>query len=267
MVTIDTKLDLSTIISNIIATTIVYPLDTIRIRKQIQLPVEYKRNTLYKGYGAGILRQICYSSPNIILFRKMTHSYRQTQQNDPSIFIKTIFAAVSGAIGGIIGNPAEVLQIRSIKDPLHKNVFLTAKHIHTTYGMREYFKGIKPMALRASVFNAGRLPVYSETKKYINETIPQLQNSVYNHAISSFVGAFVGVVISNPIDVVKTRIQSNRQETIISQLVKDIMHTEGPSGFYRGFVQNFLKSGPHSIISFILIEQIGMYMGGEKMTL
>ena len=122
MVTIDTKLDLSTIISNIIATTIVYPLDTIRIRKQIQLPVEYKRNTFIKGMVPEFYVKYVIHRPTLFLFRKMTHSYRQTQQNDPSIFIKTIFAAVSGAIGGIIGNPAEVLQIRSIKDPLIKRI-------------------------------------------------------------------------------------------------------------------------------------------------
>ena len=257
--------NLSTFASNIIATTIVYPLDTIRLKTQLNMPIDYKIRPLYKGYYAGILRQICYSSPNIIFYRNFTEKYHDTYNKSPSFMYKILFSGLSGGIAGVIGNPSELLLVRSIEDTSGKNIFQLGKQIYKQGGLKSFATGITPMTLRCSAFNMGRLSVYSETKEWIQTNHPQYKGSVLSHGLSATIGSITGMIISNPLDVVKSKIQGQENTMSVQELCSSIVRKEGIKGFYRGFVPGLMKTAPHSILSFIFAEQMTILYTGKEL--
>lgn len=254
-----------TFASNIIATTIVYPLDTIRLKKQLHLPIDYKINPLYKGYYAGILRQICYSSPNIIFYRTFTEKYHDTYNKSPSFMYKTLFSGLSGGISGAIGNPSELLLVRSIEDTSGKNIFQLGKQIYKQGGLKSFATGITPMTLRCSAFNMGRLPIYSETKEWIQTNYPHYKGTVVSHGVSATLGSITGMIISNPLDVVKSKIQGQENTMSLQELCSSILRKDGIKGFYRGFFPGMMKSAPHSILSFVFAEQMTLLYTGKEL--
>ena len=255
---------MSTFASNIMATTIVYPLDTIRIRKQLDEEPLYNRKALYKAYPAGILRQITYSSPNLIFFRKLNEQYKK-KHGEPSLMMKTFFGSLSGATAGLLGNPAEAIMVRSIKDRQYQNMFHSMRTIYAEKQWKGFFNGLAPMSLRCGVYNAGRLPIYSETKNYIQQHYPSQKGSVLSHGIAAFSGSFVGLLASNPLDVIKSRMQGSKQSPTIQQVIAEILQKDGMQGFYRGLMASFFKSGPHSIFSFVFAEQLTLLLTGKEL--
>jgi len=155
--------------------------------------------------------------------------------------------------------------IRSVKDPQYKNVFQTAMQIYTTYGAREFTKGVAPTAIRSAIFNAVRLPVYTESKRHLNEVFPTYTGSISTHFAAASSGALIGIIASNPIDVVKSKIQGSSSEKRMGDAFRQIYTQSGIGGFYKGFVPSLLKSGPHSVISFVLIDQLSLYFSGKEL--
>jgi hypothetical protein len=66
---------------------------------------------------------------------------------------------------------------------------------------------------------------------------------------------FISAAVTSPVDVVKTRVMKQpvtsdgkRQYRNTLDCMAQIIRTEGLFGFYKGFVPNWLRIGPHTII-------------------
>jgi hypothetical protein len=257
--------NVTTIISNIIATTIIFPMDTMRVQKQLDLPTIYNIRSLYKGYSAGVLRQIMYSSPNLIIYRSLNNMYGSTTEKESPILFKSVCGFVSGGISGVLGNSAELLFVRAVKDPHYTNIVQSASQIYNSHGLREFTKGSLPMGLRCAIFNAARLPIYSESKHILNDTYPTYNGHVYIHFVAAFTSAFMGTIASSPIDVVKSNIQQSSSKKNIGDMFRQIYALYGIAGFYKGFIPSLLRTGPHSILSFLMIDQFSLFFSGKEL--
>lgn len=76
--------------------------------------------------------------------------------------------------------------------------------------------------------------------------------------ISSMGGAIASLAISQPLDVVKTRIQNrsfNSPESGVN-IIKNLIKVEGPSAFMKGFTPKVLAVGPKLVFSFTIAQQL-----------
>ena len=252
------------VLSSFGATSMVHPFDVIKISQQLRLPIQYKIPDIYRGLPTGLFRQFTYSAPNTFLFSEMLRQYRLKYGNEPNIAYKGVMGAISGGIGGITGTPSEVLLVRAIyKYPPPMGMLTHAKSIYTQEGLYGFFKGSSAAIFRACTFNSVRLSFYSETKNLLTNTYPSMTGSSYIHFMSATVGALSGVLISNPIDVIKSRVQQPKNTKTTTQLIQYTLRTEGMSGFYRGTFAMMSKTIPHSIISFVLFEQMTRWFTGS----
>ena len=82
------------------------------------------------------------------------------------------------------------------------------------------------------------------------------------------IAGFATAFVTSPVDVVKTRIMNERvlaEETLVyvstgSTLMKIIKH-EGVGGLYKGFIPNWARIGPHTIITFMIFERLRSIVG------
>ena len=85
------------------------------------------------------------------------------------------------------------------------------------------------------------------------------------HVVSSLVGGLACALATNPVDVVKTRIMNELvvhsaggqqvYDGLLNSFVS-ILREEGVGGFYKGFIPNWARLGPHTIITFLIFEQL-----------
>ena len=83
------------------------------------------------------------------------------------------------------------------------------------------------------------------------------------HFVASFVASLIATTAANPADVVKTRVM-NDPHSVVGGAVghfKRILKMDGPVGFLKGWTASYLRIGPHTVISLVLIEKVRQMIG------
>ena len=255
------------LLSNMAATSVIYPLDNMRIKQYNNTKINYKLNELYQGFSLGLLRQITYGTPNIFIYSYLLSKYNKINKNESSFYTKSIYGCISGSIGGLLGSPTELIMLKKIQNNNKSiNIISLVKNKYNKEGLSSFFKGSFPTVIRSVLYNGSRLPIYSETKNKIVKYYPNIDNSIKLHVTSAIISSTIGLIISNPFDVVKTRYQNIQSNNIkLIDLFKKIIKEEGMRTFYKGFIPSFTKCIPHAIISFTLLENLNSYYKINKL--
>merc|ERR1712093_316738 len=84
------------------------------------------------------------------------------------------------------------------------------------------------------------------------------QATFFQTALSSMGGAIASLVVSQPLDVVKTRVQNRGFDAPESgaNIVKNIIREEGPGAFFKGFTPKVMAVGPKLVFSFTIAQQL-----------
>lgn len=94
------------------------------------------------------------------------------------------------------------------------------------------------------------------TKEKIFHLQDNRKASFFQHFVASSVGATLSIVLVNPLDVVKTRIQNkpfDKPESGIS-IVSNIVREEGITAFMKGVTPKVLTVGPKLVFSFTVAQ-------------
>jgi len=172
---------------------------------------------------------------------------------------KPMCNAVAGAligIGEVAILPLDVLKIKSQTNPdALKGRGILDIIRKERFGL--YRGGMWTAARNApgsfALFGASAL-----TKEYVFGLENYNKASFFQNTISSVMGAFASLVVSNPLDVVKTRIQNkhfDRPESGTS-IVKNILKNEGPTAFFKGLAPKLLVVGPKLVFSFTIAQSL-----------
>jgi len=76
--------------------------------------------------------------------------------------------------------------------------------------------------------------------------------------VASVAGASASLIVSAPLDVIKTRIQNRNFENPESgfRILTNMVRHEGPSSFFKGLVPKLLMTGPKLVFSFWLAQTL-----------
>jgi len=80
----------------------------------------------------------------------------------------------------------------------------------------------------------------------------------YQNFVASIAGASASLVVSAPLDVIKTRIQNRNFDNPESgfRILSNMARKEGPSAFFKGLVPKLLMTGPKLVFSFWLAQTL-----------
>jgi len=175
---------------------------------------------------------------------------------------------LSGAMGGLCGNPADVVNIRMQADgKLDPALRRNYKHaidglirITREEGVGSLFSGLGPNVGRAMLMTAAQLASYDSIKASLLRT-PWFKDNMVTHFTASLAAGFVATVVCAPVDIVKTRLMNAPKGEVMtaSNCFATIARNEGLGGFYKGFVPAFVRLGPHTVITFMVLEQLRKY--------
>lgn len=200
-------------ISGIVQTLIGHPFDTIKVYYQNSLKKKIKLTNLYRGISYPLLTNSCVTSLNFSVYSYMREKFNTSHM---------ISGGVSGIATGIVLTPIELYKIRRqlfVKSPVKPT------------------KGFSSCLLREIPAFAS----YFSTYHYLKENNWSILNS----------GGIAGMVcwiITYPLDVIKTRVQSGKAQNIMSAFKQ--------GSLFNGISICLLRSYPVNAIGFYSYEYI-----------
>ncbi|XP_076336544.1 mitochondrial dicarboxylate carrier-like [Tachypleus tridentatus] len=258
-----------------------HPLDLLKVHLQTQQEgkISIVRNTiniiryqgvlaLYNGLSASLLRQLTYSTTRFGIYEVVKQN--MTKPGEPLPFYKKVmFAAAAGSAGGFVGTPADMVNVRMQNDiKIPKDQRRNYKHavdglwrVYRTEGINRLFAGASTATCRAALMTVGQLSMYDQIKQTLLHTSYFVDNLV-THFTSSLLAGAIATTMTQPLDVLKTRTMNARPGEYKS-IFHLIMVTAklGPLGFFKGYVPAFVRLGPHTILTFVLFEQLRQRFG------
>ncbi|KAI4139136.1 MAG: hypothetical protein L6R39_006452 [Caloplaca ligustica] len=171
-------------------------------------------------------------------------------------------ASTSGFLGGVAGNPADVLNVRMQHDAAlpppqrrnYKHALDGLVRMTREEGVHSLFRGVLPNSMRAVLMTTSQLASYDGFKRLVLEYTP-LDDSLATHFSASCLAGFVATTICSPVDVIKTRVMSAKDSEGLSCLLGRVYRAEGVGWMFRGWVPSFVRLGPHTIATFLFLEQ------------
>ncbi|XP_032598630.1 mitochondrial dicarboxylate carrier isoform X2 [Drosophila grimshawi] len=182
---------------------------------------------------------------------------------------KVQLATFAGILGGIVGVPGDVVTVRLQNDnklPVeqrrnYKHIFDGLYRIAQEEGIQSLFRGTLPALTRAVLLTIGTNGAYDQVKQMLQDSF-DFREGLALHFITSTVAGFIGTLMTQPIDVIKTTYMNARPgEYSGLGAVAASIAKQGPLAFYKGFVPALMRVSPNTIITFMLYEQARLHFG------
>ncbi|KAK2790312.1 Mitochondrial dicarboxylate transporter [Emmonsiellopsis sp. PD_33] len=219
---------------------------------------------LYNGLSASLLRQITYSTTRFGVYEEMKS--RLDPSSTPSLPTLIAMASASGFIGGLVGNPADVLNVRMQSDAAlppaqrrnYKHAFHGMAHMIRHEGPASLFRGVWPNSTRAILMTTSQLATYDSFKRMCIDHFGMSDN-LTTHFTASLMAGFVATTVCSPVDVIKTRVMTASAAEAkghnIAGLLREVFRKEGFSWMFRGWTPSFIRLGPQTIATFLFLEE------------
>ncbi|KAJ3271772.1 hypothetical protein HDV01_006380 [Terramyces sp. JEL0728] len=268
-------------IACMVAATFTHPIDTIKTRLQLngELAQVSKSNVvmnmikeegvfaLWRGLTPSLLREASYSTIRMGLYEPFKKLFSAGEVKEP-LYKKIMAGGASGIIGACIANPTDLIKVRfQASSNIKVGVIQTTIDIVKTEGFWGLYRGVGPTSQRAMILTATQLSSYDHTKRYLIDTL-NFNEGILTHFVASMVAGFACATTTAPVDLVKSRYMNQKYENgkglVYSSPADCFVKTfraEGIPGFFKGWLPSWLRLGPHTIITFIVLEQLRKYSG------
>ncbi|KAG7516177.1 hypothetical protein JOB18_024928 [Solea senegalensis] len=269
-----------------IADLITFPLDTAKVRLQIQgeahkiegaSATKYRgvfgtimtmvrtegARSLYSGLVAGLQRQMSFASVRIGLYDSMKQFYTRSTES-AGIVTRLMAGCTTGAMAVAFAQPTDVVKVRfqaqvRLADggKRYKGTLDAYKTIARDEGIRGLWKGCIPNITRNAIVNCAELVTYDMIKELLLK-YDLMTDNLPCHFTAAFGAGFCTTVVASPVDVVKTRFMNSGTGQYSSAIncAFTMLRNEGATSFYKGFTPSFLRLGSWNIVMFVTYEQI-----------
>ena len=266
------------------------PLDTLKVKSmtgQVKIPasvtsptgkllnvisVTYSKEGLRAFYGgkacisAAFQRQMVMASVKFGCYDNVKKRYcqffdvSQNQLETPK-FVKIMAASTTGIIGVLVGQPTDVVKVRTqAKLDSYKSTRQAYKDIYKHEGIRRgLWRGTLPGALRNMAVNSAEIGAYDIIKSFILRN-KLMENNWPCFVFSSFCTGCIATAVSSPFDVMKT-IYTNAKPGEYRNLLDCLVKTWSQGGiksFYRGATFNGSRLVVWNIFMFFSLEELNL---------
>eukprot|EP01024_Parvocaulis_polyphysoides_P021263 TRINITY_DN2006_c1_g2_i1.p1 TRINITY_DN2006_c1_g2~~TRINITY_DN2006_c1_g2_i1.p1 ORF type:complete len:297 (-),score=35.46 TRINITY_DN2006_c1_g2_i1:178-1068(-) len=276
-----TSLFTASAISACFAETVTLPIDTAKVRLQIQsgsskynglmgtvatIAKEEGPAALWKGLTPGLHRQCVYGGLRIGLYEPVKELFVSKDHQGPvSLPIKVLAALTTGAIAITVASPTDLVKVRMQSEgklapgtpKKYPSAVAAYGIIAREEGVARMWTGLGPNIARNAIINAAEMASYDQIKQSLMGT-GYFQDNVQTHLIAGLGAGFFAVCIGSPVDVVKSRIMGDtagKYKGVLDCFYKTFVN-DGVLAFYKGFVPNFGRLGSWNVVMFLTLEQV-----------
>ncbi|XP_025190975.1 mitochondrial 2-oxoglutarate/malate carrier protein-like [Melanaphis sacchari] len=243
------------------ASVFVHPLEVLKYRMQlsgekgttsdhknsfhaiINMAKKEKLSGFYKGISANFIRQLIFMSTRVGSYTTLMDEMKKRGQSN---VINNVIASMStGAFAAFISTPTDIAVVRMTADGRlpaesrrnYKHVFDALWKIRKDEGITGLWRGMAATVLRVMTANVTQLMSYDAAKVYMMENY-KMENGLKLHTVSSMISGIVYSICSNPMDVLKTRIQQQKivdgkaEYSGLVEVTSTLLKTEGVTALW-----------------------------------
>ncbi|KAG7661461.1 TPC1 [[Candida] subhashii] len=274
-------------ISGAIARAVTAPLDTIKIRLQLQ-PRGFKerksiaflvkrllRNegivALWKGNVPAEILYILYGGAQFTSYAVLNDLLDQYTNLNPGAH-SLVVGSGAGCASTLLTYPFDLLRTRLVanRERVLQSMTKTIKSIYRKDGILGFFQGIKP-ALLSVTSNTG---IMFWNYELAREYSTQYNNIPFIEGICGFIAGSSSKAITFPLDTLRRRSQvysvvHNTKTAPAVHIFVKILKNEGIFGLYKGFGVSLVKTAPTSAVTIYFYEYALEYIqarNSNKMT-
>ena len=275
-----------------IATTVVQPIDMIKVQIQVkaeqgskdlsplkiaaQLYKDKGIGIFYKGLDSALLRQIFYTGTRLGVFYNLKDALIKMKKRNPTVVENSCLSLFSGALGAFVGNPADLALVRLQCDSAlpenerrnYKNVFDALFRTVKEEGLFTLWRGSFPTVIRAMAMNFSLLVPFEEAKKRLKPYIKDDRKRTY---AASFLSGICATVLSLPFDNIKTKLQKMKKKPDGTYPYKGLVdcfsktvRQEGVGRLWVGVNTYLIRVAPNAMISLVINEMLRNILVGKK---
>ncbi|XP_050667212.1 mitochondrial dicarboxylate carrier [Leptidea sinapis] len=267
------------------AACVTHPLDLLKVQMQTQKGKNismFKLTTivlknqgimgLYNGISASLLRQMTYSTARFGIYEAAKQNFAPKDGSNIPFYMSAFLAGLGGLAGGFVGTPADLVNVRMQNDvklpPEQRRNYKNAIHglyrVVAEEGVLRLWAGSSMACSRAVLMTIGQLSFYDSIKELLLST-PYFEDNVGTHVCSSLFAGGIATTMTQPADVLKTRAM-NAKPGEFSGILHLMTSTakEGPLAFFKGYIPAFVRLAPHTILTFVFLEQLRINFGFTK---
>ncbi|XP_054238269.1 mitochondrial uncoupling protein 3-like isoform X2 [Indicator indicator] len=230
-----------------------FPLDTAKVRLQIQGEVRHPRapnaveyrgvwgtlstmvrtegpRSLYRGLAAGLQRQMSFASIRIGLYDSVKQLYTPKGAESSGLGTRLLAGCTTGAVAVACAQPTDVVKVRFQASAARPHAALRYSGTWDAYRTIAREEGIRGL----------------------------WRDNIPCHFVAAFGAGFCATVVASPVDVVKTRYMNagpGQYRNVLSCLLA-LLRQDGLPGLYKGFLPSFLRLGCWNVVMFICYEQL-----------
>ncbi|KAJ3557833.1 hypothetical protein NM688_g1252 [Phlebia brevispora] len=223
--------------------------------------------SLYTGLSASILRQMTYTMIRLSSYDEMkAWLSKHRKPSTPELFGVAMFA---GVLGGIAGNPADVLLVRMTSDSTrppeqrynYRNALSGCVELAKKEGFEGLTRGMSANLTRAVLMNASQVGTYDFIKtRLLAAPVPvldyQFKDNLLCHATASCLAGTIATTVCSPADVMRSRLMSASGKQSPIDVLRRSLREEGPRFLFKGWTPAFVRLGPNTILLFVFYEQL-----------
>eukprot|EP01061_Rhynchopus_euleeides_P045696 TRINITY_DN8341_c0_g1_i1.p2 TRINITY_DN8341_c0_g1~~TRINITY_DN8341_c0_g1_i1.p2 ORF type:complete len:311 (+),score=116.95 TRINITY_DN8341_c0_g1_i1:157-1089(+) len=271
-------------LGGVIAWVMVHPFNTLAVRMSLAQGEKkslsrYAADTvkaegmgaLYKGLGAGIVRQIFYATSRFGLFEVFRDNIAEMRGGEVDFFTRIVAGSVSGGCAALISCPAEVSLVRMSNDsalPLEQrrnytSVFNAFSRTASEEGVGAFWRGSTPFCTRCVIVGCFQVATYDQIKQFVKSQTGLATSSVANVAFSANCASLIYSFITMPLETAKNRMAFQRAGadgkllyTSALQTISHVAKTEGVKNLWNGYLPYYGRCGGHTVMMFIFVEEL-----------
>nr|XP_021151340.1 mitochondrial dicarboxylate carrier [Columba livia] len=218
---------------------------------------------LYNGLSASLCRQMTYSLTRFGIYETAKNHLDQGSKGPPPFYQKVLLGAVGGFTGGLVGTPADMVNVRSVL--LVSWCCCWGRLMLREEGLKKLFSGATMASSRGALVTIGQISCYDQTKQLVLAT-GILSDNILTHFLASVIAGGCATFLCQPLDVLKTRLMNSQGE------YQGVTHCAietaklGPLALFQGFVPAAIRLVPHTVLTFIFLEQLRKHFGMKVIT-
>jgi len=263
------------------ATSVIQPLDTIKVRIQIKgeegirnaSPFAVAREIakqdgvkgFYQGLDSALFRQATYATARLGIYKTLSDYFKNKNGRDLTGLEKVGSSLTAGFLGALIGNPSDLALVRFQSDgslPVdqrrnYKHVFDAFGRIIKEEGVLTLWRGSGTTILRGMAMNLGMLAPYDEAKERLNKYYGT-KDTKQTRLISSAIAGLSASIVSLPFDNIKTKLQKMKANaegkypyTGVADCLRKSIAREGVTGLWTGLPTYYFRVAPHAMITLL----------------
>nr|KAF6457278.1 hypothetical protein HJG63_011794 [Rousettus aegyptiacus] len=207
-----------------------HPLDLLKVHLQTQQEVKLRMTgmalqvvrsdgflALYNGLSASLCRQMTYSLTRFAIYETVRDKVAKGSQGPLPFYQKVLLGSLSGCIGGFVGTPADMVNVRMQNDmKLPQDQRRNYAHaldglyrVAREEGLKKLFSGATMASSRGMLVTVGQLSCYDQAKQLVLST-GYLPDNIVTHFIASFIAGGCATFLCQPLDVLKTRLMNSK---------------------------------------------------------